>query len=1234
MKRLAPALLFALWFALMGLAPARAQVNPSRWGSTLDFGFGYVDRSMLANHFEIPIYTRATVGNAQIHLALAYNSNFWLYGSPGSFGWALVKTFGSLSSSEDVYDQYCGWWNNNLGAYDEWYSLVEDSFTFTEPDGTVPSGAVASSEYLELGGGTRQSGDEDDCSGVAGSGSILIPDGKGYTIEVYNLDQPGAYAHVFDSRGDEVDGLLEDPNGNEVTTTTSGGSTYFHDPLGNDPNHNPALTESGSGTESSPVVFTYTGPNGSQASITEQFAAQSVTSTGCGAYSGSPELPTELDLPDGRRYTFAYDNTGRVDAVTLPTGATIHYSYTVDCTGGGAGNSLLTRWDSVNGNAEEWSWVRSQQGGGAVQTTETSPDQNDGVFSFAAPYWVGEGGALTEADFYQGTGGSRTKLESIAYSNTLTNNYVTGQGLTYELYQNGQPALWRQVIFSYNDFGQALYQYDYDWGACLSCGALLRNATTSYTTLLGGAMNLPAQTTVSPYTGSGGQIAQTNYNYDSATGNLLSVQEYVNSTAYLTKSFAYNPNGTIATATDTNSGVTAYTYGNSGAGGCTDASGNGIFPTKIQGPVAAAGFATAVWNCTGGVEVSSTDANGLETQIAYDTGADEWRPLQLTAPDGSVTSISYISANQVERAMTFNSGASTSDTLTTLDGLGRPILAQQRQGPGSANFDTVQAGYDAMDRVVSVSMPFTQTAGVGGGTVFTTTSYDALSRPLLVTDGGGGTVGYSYADNDVLTTVGPAPAGENTKRKQEEFDGLGRLRSVCEINTLGGDGACGQAVAQSGYLTVYARNALGQITQVTQNAQTTPTQTRTFSFDQLGRLTAETNPESGTTAYTFDSDATCGISEGDLVKRVDANGNTTCYAYDALHRVTQISYPSGPNASATPTKTFVYDAATVDGTAMAKVVGKLAEAYTGSRATDLGFSYPNPVADEEDVYQSSPNSGGWTVATAQHFANGAVSTLTMPGAVPAITYSLDGEGRPAGAKAGVATLAGGATFSALGLTKVTFGSGDSDSYGYDSSTGRMTQYGFSVNGQTDTGALTWNAKGSLGTLAITDSIVGTGDTQTCNYAHDDLGRIASAACMGGDNWSQTFSYDSLGLVGAGPSAPTARVPLVLTPTRGPRGPKSALRFAGAAPLRNVAAYRADCASRKSGATPAKSFEERNAIVPAQLWDQQPHFDQHRLRAELRQRRRLAGRPGEHAAKRERLRRRGARGDAGGDRGDV
>ena len=60
---------------------------------------------------------------------------------------------------------------------------------------------------------------------------------------------------------------------------------------------------------------------------------------------------------------------------------------------------------------------------------------------------------------------------------------------------------------------------------------------------------------------------------------------------------------------------------------------------------------------------------------------------------------------------------------------------------------------------------------------------------------------------------------------------------------------------------------------------------------------------------------------------------------------------------------------------------------------------------------------------------------------------------------------------------------------------------------TDTGVLNWNANGSLGSLAITDQI-NPADSQTCNYSHDDLGRIASVNC--GSAWAQTFTYDPYG----------------------------------------------------------------------------------------------------------------------------
>jgi RHS repeat-associated protein len=83
-----------------------------------------------------------------------------------------------------------------------------------------------------------------------------------------------------------------------------------------------------------------------------------------------------------------------------------------------------------------------------------------------------------------------------------------------------------------------------------------------------------------------------------------------------------------------------------------------------------------------------------------------------------------------------------------------------------------------------------------------------------------------------------------------------------------------------------------------------------------------------------------------------------------------------------------------------------------------------------------------------------------------------------------------------------------DAFTYDPNTGRMASYTFSVNGQTDVGALTWNTNGTLNQLKITDNIPGTSDSETCNYLYDDLRRLSTANC--GTPWSQTFTYDPFG----------------------------------------------------------------------------------------------------------------------------
>ncbi len=132
------------------------------------------------------------------------------------------------------------------------------------------------------------------------------------------------------------------------------------------------------------------------------------------------------------------------------------------------------------------------------------------------------------------------------------------------------------------------------------------------------------------------------------------------------------------------------------------------------------------------------------------------------------------------------------------------------------------------------------------------------------------------------------------------------------------------------------------------------------------------------------------------------------------------------------------------------------------------------------------------------------------------TYGVDGEGRPYSVSQGTSNVVTGTTYNAASqpLT-VSLKLGDSDNYGYDPNTGRMTNFTFTVGStpKSMVGGLNWNPNGTLGSLAITDGFNSSG-TQTCSYGtstvagYDDLGRLASVNC--GSIWSQTFSYDPFG----------------------------------------------------------------------------------------------------------------------------
>jgi RHS repeat-associated protein len=965
-------------------------------------------------------------------------------------------------------------------------------------------------------------------------GPFTANDGSGYILVVTNGNPTVYYPNGYHVTGacTIASGCLmqlqvTDPDGATITNSAGAVTDSLGTPvLGGLP---------ASGDIINTTTFSYSDQSGNQQEYTVGVTLLKIaTNFGCeGPFDGSPEtlnMPTSITLPTGAQYSLSYEPTpgmsgyytGRIAKITLPTGGSFSYAYS----GGNNGINCTTHRvpvvtatvNDANGNVSTYTYSIGAPSGNTFSVTKTDPAENQTVYTFSGEF-------QTEIQVYQGSASGTPLLANVTCYNGANSSQTAcvsassvpqlpiTQTDVYTSLNGGSPSL---VETKYDNYGNVTDLKKYGYGASYPpSGTPLSEVQTTYNT--GSTCG-----TLSPYIydlpctittlGPSETLSSVQYTYNGA-GHATQTQKSVSGSSSLTYYASYNGNGTMASSTDANGAVTNYSY--TGTGGC-----NNLLLTSTDYPVDSL-MTSQTWNCSGGVILSSTDANGKTTNYSYTDPL--WRVVSITDPTTAETVFTY-NATSVESALSVNSGSSTVDVLTTVDGLGRVVDSQTRQAPGSTNFDTVSDSYNTSGELAVVSMPcVVGTSAFCPSSPATTTTYDALARALTVTDGGGGTTTYSYNQNDVLVTIGPAPSGENTKRRQLEYDSLGRVTSVCEITagtTQAPAGTCAQHASQTGYWTKYTYNtaASGASFGVTQNAQAASgsQQTRSYAYDLLGRLTSESNPESGTTTYTYDSASSCTSPNsfpGDLVRRVDNAGNATCISYDALHRGLSKTY-TGPNASGMPNKYFVYDSATVDGVAMTYAKARLAEAYTassqtGTKVTDVGFSYTarGQISDE---YQSSPNSAGYYHENLLYWENGVTKQISDLPYLPTFTYAVDGEGRvnAISASAGQNPLSATTYNSASLPTAVTLGSGDGDAFTYDSNTYRITKYQFNINGQSYSGALTWNANATLGALVVTDPFNGA-DNQSCSYVHDDLIRIASVNC-GASTWQQNFGYDAFG----------------------------------------------------------------------------------------------------------------------------
>lgn len=1011
--------------------------------------------------------------------------------------------------------------------------------------------------------------------------------GAGYTTDgsgIYVSADWSGTGYAIDLDGNKVlfgagsTYTYTDPNGNAITySTVLNGSTRtntYTDTLAQTPATITAVTST-SGTLKETDTWTDAAGTSRQIKL-YTITHPLLTSFGCSLDQALPAINTpfsdHVSFPDSSTLTYTYeknysnssDYTGRLASITLPTGGQITYAYS----GGTHGINCI---DATNATVKRttpdglWTYVHTppQTYGGSPTTTQvTDPLGNNTVYTFvSAALAFGEGVVQvplqTQKKVYNGTVLTANLAQTIitCYNNpTSTPTNCNASPLQYPITQKDDYTTYPNVTgyaavkTTYDTYGRITDVKTYDFNAstptnekviAYGSGNPTSGTCTAISTYIIGK---PCSVTLYDSQHSNAILSQTWNNYN-GSGNLLQSWNLVSGSGstgtYLSKQYTYDSagHGVVQTMTDVNGQVINY----------TTTSCNNMFVTS-QYPTNFPNLLTSqTWDCNGGVVTSSTDANGKTTYVDYYVGAAAdpfYRPLDTKDEQNNITTLSYPTPNQTESVFSFNGGLSVIDTVSTTDSIGRPVTSQLSQGPGSPNWDTRSRTFDGDGHPYQNSLPCVTAAkgtGCSASTEFQT--YDGLNRPLVHTGTGGDVVTKTYYANDVTIALTPAPANEHAKTVHKEYDGLGRLKSVCLISSATGSGPCGQATAGTGFLTTYTYDAAGRLLQTIENAQvSSPRQSRTYAYDLLGRVASETNPESGTTTYFWDAaPPICWNNQGwatpgDIGAKMDNAGNYICYGYDGLHRLAgTLTRPSGPCMG------FIYDSATPpsgSGITVTNTAGHVVEAYTNSDCngttnvvTDEWFGY-SPRGELTDFYESTPHSGGsYYHLSATHWEDGQIKAVTGVG-LPTITYGatdgsgLDGEGRVTKVNASSGTNpVSGVTYDMTNdgnpvgsLLKVTLGLGDTQNFTYYKNTGRMNTYSASVGSSpvVITGTLTWSYNGTLAENNIVDGYNPL-NTQDCKYLYDDFVRVASGLdgtpgvnCLNVSTkiWNQTFSYGS------------------------------------------------------------------------------------------------------------------------------
>ncbi len=510
--------------------------------------------------------------------------------------------------------------------------------------------------------------------------------------------------------------------------------------------------------------------------------------------------------------------------------------------------------------------------------------------------------------------------------------------------------------FTYDIYGNVTEELQYgDTGDSSDDRTVVRTFTPNTTDWL---LGLPSSETIYAGLGTGGtQMAQTDFYYDGTTscsvastnqlptqGNLTRVTRWLDNRTDPETRIAYDSMGNVTCTRDARGKTTTMAYDPSGT-----------FATSVTNPLGHV-TSTTYYGVNGvamdlglyGQVKNVTDLNNAVVLAEYDALG---RRTKVTQPDGFWTTTSYVSFGTVGTQHVKTDSQLGLSTWSYFDGLGRTI--KSKSTGTDSNIIVTETEYDSRGAVTRSSTPYFET---GGTPLWSTSIYDAMGRVVQAT-APDGTRGLSCHDDWVSVTI-----DANDHKKRTTRDAYGRVATVEEyISTFT---TCDTAVGTPYATTTYAYDVLGNLQTLTdakgnQSTMQYDTLSRktsmhdpdmgdwTYRYDKNGNLKRQmdaknqkiyfrydklnrrvqkdygTKKTRGTGEVVYTYDGTTNNRTGRLQQVNDASGTTIFYyditgrvtktdkivdsttyttqsAYDALGRVTSITYPD----TSTVTQTY------------------------------------------------------------------------------------------------------------------------------------------------------------------------------------------------------------------------------------------------------------------------------------------------------------------------------------------